>query len=180
MSKNLPVSCLVLALSTPGPVLQARPRTASQATVTVDVGSPGHAIPPMLFGAFFEDINLSADGGLYPELVRNRSFEDSDTLQYWSFSSPDGRSSASISTADVQSRPPIPPLNPLNRKSLCVTADGSFVLENDGYWGMNIVQGRSYSFRLAARSTEGFKGPLSVRLVSSKGGELASSEISGI
>ena len=45
--------------------------------MTVQVNKPGHAIPPTLWGIFFEDINLSADGGVYAELVRNRSFEDS-------------------------------------------------------------------------------------------------------
>ena len=42
-------------------------------------------VQPNMWGVFFEDINLSADGGLYPELIRNRSFEDADTLQYWVF-----------------------------------------------------------------------------------------------
>ena len=56
--------------------------TAQKATITVDVGNPGHEVSPTLFGIFLEDINLSVDGGLYPELVRNRSFEDADTLAF--------------------------------------------------------------------------------------------------
>ena len=51
---------------------------AAPATLTVEVDKPGHAISPMLYGIFFEDINCSADGGIYAELVRNRNFEDSD------------------------------------------------------------------------------------------------------
>ena len=149
----------------------------SRAKITVDVDKPGHTISPVLFGVFFEDINLSADGGIYPELVRNRSFEDADTLQNWKFVSADGKSSASISTADVQARPPIPPLNPFNRKSLLLNANGSFKLENYGYWGMNIVKGNSYSFKLAVRSTEDFNAPLKIRIMSSAGEELASGEI---
>src|SRR3974390_704838 len=43
--------------------------------VNVDVTHPGNAISPQMFGIFFEDINFAADGGLYPELVKNRSFE---------------------------------------------------------------------------------------------------------
>jgi alpha-L-arabinofuranosidase len=174
-----PLVCFVLALSTPSALLHAQPRKAAEAKVTVEVDKPGHPISPTLFGVFFEDINLSADGGLYPELVRNRSFEDADTPQSWKFSAPDAKSSASISTADVQARPPVPPLNPLNRKALCIKADGPFTLENDGYWGMNIVQGKGYSLRLAARS-QGFNGPLRVRLVSSSGSELASGELTGL
>ena len=43
----------------------------AQASLTVDVDKPGHPISPGLWGVFFEDINLSADGGIYPELVRS-------------------------------------------------------------------------------------------------------------
>ncbi len=43
--------------------------------ITVDAAHPGASISPQMFGIFFEDINFGADGGLYPELVKNRSFE---------------------------------------------------------------------------------------------------------
>ncbi len=175
----LPAVCLALTLPASSSLLQAQTRQGADAKVTVDVGRPGHAISPTLFGIFFEDINLSADGGLYPELVRNRSFEDADTPQYWTFASADAGGSAAISAADVQARPPVPPLNPFNRKSLCVTAHGAFTLRNDGYWGMDIVQGRRYSLRLAARALGGFAGPLKIRLVGNNGAELASGEVGG-
>ena len=41
----------------------------------MQVDKPGAAIPKTLFGLFFEDINFGADGGLYPERVKNRSFD---------------------------------------------------------------------------------------------------------
>jgi alpha-L-arabinofuranosidase len=169
--------CFVLLLSTA--VVQAQTHSTAAATMTVEVDRPGHAISPTLFGIFFEDINLSADGGIYPELVRNRSFEDADTLQSWRFVSVDGKSTASISTADVQSRPPTPPLNSFNRRALCIRANGVFKLENDGYWGMNVTKGSTYSLRLAARSPEGVAAPLKIRLVGSDGNELASGEAKG-
>lgn len=151
----------------------------AQTKITVDVNKPGHAISPTLFGVFFEDINLSADGGLYPELVRNRSFEDADNLQFWKFTNVDGNSTATISSADVMFRPPQPPLNPFNRKSLCINANGSFTLVNNGYFGMNIVQGNGYTFKLAARAIDDMDTPLSIRLKGSNGKELASGEIKG-
>jgi alpha-L-arabinofuranosidase len=178
-TRDAVVMC-ALALSAPSALLHGQPRKATEAKITVQVDRPGHPISPTLFGAFFEDINLSADGGLYPELVRNRSFEDADTPQSWKFSAPDGTGSASISTADVQARPPLPPLNPFNRKALCVKAKGPFTLENEGYWGMNIVKGGSYVFSVAARSTQTLKGALKIRIVSSSGAELASGEITGV
>ena len=52
-------------------------------TIKVDAGHPGAAISPQMFGIFFEDINFGADGGLYPELVKNRSFEFSEPLAGW-------------------------------------------------------------------------------------------------
>ena len=44
---------------------------------------PERAISRTMFGIFFEDINFGADGGLYPELVKNRSFEFQEPLTGW-------------------------------------------------------------------------------------------------
>jgi alpha-L-arabinofuranosidase len=153
---------------------------AQSAKISVAVDQPGHKISPTLWGIFFEDINLSADGGIYPELVRNRSFEDADTPDGWKFASAGkGRSEASISKADVQAKLPVPPLNPFNRKSLRVKADGAFTLQNEGYWGMNLVAGDSYTLKFAARATDGFNAPLTAKLIGADGKILASGEISG-
>jgi len=141
--------------------------TSLAATLEVQVDKPGHRVAPTLWGIFFEDINLSADGGVYPELVRNRSFEDGDDPEYWKISGGE--------MAYDSSRP----LNPLNRRSLRVKADGPFTLQNDGYWGMNVVDGGSYVVRLAVRSTNS-ASPLTVRLVGSAGKELATAQISGV
>jgi alpha-L-arabinofuranosidase len=148
------------------------------AKITVDVAHPSHAISPTLWGIFFEDINMSTDGGIYPELVRNRSFEDSDKPENWTFTSVgDGKSEASVITADVQAKPPVPPLNPYNRKSLCIKADGAFKLQNEGYWGMNFVSGAGYTLTFAARS-DNFNGKLTAKLLSADGTVLASGEVS--
>ena len=121
---------------------------------------------------------MSTDGGIYPELVRNRSFEDADTPENWKFTSiGDGHSTAAISTADVHAQPS--PLNAFNRKSLCVKVDGAFILQNEGYWGMNIVAGESYTLNLAARG-EKFNGKLTAKILSSIGEVLASGDISDV
>jgi alpha-L-arabinofuranosidase len=153
---------------------------AAPAKITIDAAHPAHAIPPTLWGIFFEDINLSADGGIYPELVRNRSFEDADTPEYWKFSNVGaGQCEATVVEADVQAKPPAPPLNAFNRKSLRVNVDGAFTLRNDGYWGMNIVAGEGYTLKLAARG-EKFEGKLGAKVLSSTGAVLASGDISSI
>jgi alpha-L-arabinofuranosidase len=145
----------------------------AQATLTVDVDKPGHTVSPTLWGIFFEDINLSADGGIYPELVRNRSFEDAARPEYWRLLNvANGNSGMAIDSSE--------PLNPLNRCSLRVNVDRRFTLENEGYWGMNIVKSDSYALKFAARATDGFQGPVMVRVVGATGAELAKGEISGL
>src|SRR5262245_53039642 len=100
---------------------------AQPARITVTVDKPGHKIPPTLWGIFFEDINLSADGGIYPELVRNRSFEDADKPEFWeSANTGDGKSEFVVAASDEHAQPP--PLNPFNRKSLRIKADGGFAI----------------------------------------------------
>jgi alpha-L-arabinofuranosidase len=143
----------------------------TQASITVELDKPGHKISPMLWGIFFEDINLSADGGLYPELVRNRSFEDSDKPDFWRLSGPhpDG-STMAIDSAR--------PLNTFNLHCLRVNVVGSFTLANEGYWGMNIIKGCGYTFK-AAVNGQGKTFPLMIKIVSATGKELAEDEISG-
>jgi len=153
---------------------------AAPASITIDAGHPAHAISPTLWGIFFEDINLSADGGIYPELVRNRSFEDADTPENWKFANVgSGQSEATVVEANVQARPPVQPLNAFNRKSLRVKVDGAFTLRNDGYWGMNIVSGDSYTLKLAVRGVK-FQGKLAAKILSSRGEILASADVSSI
>ena len=49
--------------------------TRAQVNIDVDVAQKGIEISPTLYGIFYEDINFASDGGLYAELIRNRSFE---------------------------------------------------------------------------------------------------------
>lgn len=168
MTKSKTITAICAAFS-----VLAAPAVFAQATITVNADKPGHAVSPWLWGIFFEDINLSADGGLYPELVRNRSFEDSDQPEYWTFASAVGGNSSAVID---HSRP----LNTFNTHSLRVNVGGAFTLQNGGYWGMNIIQGDTYKLKLAARVEDGFDGPLTVKLISSTGAELASGQISGL
>jgi hypothetical protein len=54
---------------------------AQRTTITIQASQPGRQISPDLFGIFFEDLNYAADGGLYAELIQNRSFEYSPVEQ---------------------------------------------------------------------------------------------------
>ena len=55
----------------------------AQQVMTVDVSNPVAAIQPTMYGVFFEDINFGADGGLYAELIKNRSFEFPQPFVGW-------------------------------------------------------------------------------------------------
>ena len=75
----------------------------------------GKKISPDLFGLFFEDINYAADGGLYAELVQNRSFEynpgerrEWHPFSFWEFLLP----GHSIGRINIETNEPIHPNNP--------------------------------------------------------------------
>ena len=95
--------------------------SAQPAKITVDAAHPAHAISPTLWGIFFEDINLSADGGIYTELVRNRSFEDSDKPENWTFASVGGKNG--ISSIKPPSVKRIHPANVLHGATLLLSRD---------------------------------------------------------
>jgi len=126
---------------------------AEPATLTVQVDKPGHAISPSLFGIFFEEINCAGDGGIYAELIRNRSFEDSDKPDYWTVYGSDGMS-ISIDTQKPSTQ------SPFNTRSLkietVIPADRrryhSPEVVNGGYWGIALAKGEKYSLSLYAKS----------------------------
>src|SRR5262245_45492106 len=82
----------VLGVGTLGSLPRAQ--AADTARVAVQADQPGLRMPSTLHGIFFEDINYAADGGLYAELVQNRSFEHRDPLYSWRESSHNGSKGA--------------------------------------------------------------------------------------
>src|SRR5262245_12194506 len=115
--------------------------------ITVQVDRPGAAISPTLFGLFFEDINFGADGGLYPERVKNRSFEFPDPMMGWKRISR-GEAKGMLQIYDAGSRSGQP-----NAHYLQIKADSSgFGLTNEGFRGMGVEQGKEYLFSISARN----------------------------
>jgi len=132
---------------------------AQTAHIDIDAAAQGTPISPVLYGIFFEEINHAGDGGLYAELVRNRSFEDADTPDAWTLLG-DGAKMA-IDTAN--------PLNPRNPRSLRWEIAGSASLVNEGYWGIAVQRGKRYRFTMYARCDGQFRGALTVSLQSADG-----------
>ena len=65
-----------------------QPAAGAVTTLTVNAAAVGAPISATLFGIFFEDINFAADGGIYAEKIKNRSFEFPDGLMGWRRSAP--------------------------------------------------------------------------------------------
>src|SRR6187551_895843 len=79
-----------------------RPNAAaadSLATVVIDAAAPKTKVSPSLYGLFFEEINCAGDGGIYAELIRNRSFEDAENPRFWELDSGKGKATISIEPA---------------------------------------------------------------------------------
>ena len=79
---TLPVLVLASACALMAAVVAQTPAPVPD-VISVHTTQPGAAIAPTMFGVFFEDINFAADGGLYPERIKNRSFEFAEPLTGW-------------------------------------------------------------------------------------------------
>src|ERR1044071_23019 len=123
---------------------------AQAATLTVSVDRPGAAINPAMWGAFFEDINFGADGGLYAELVKNRGFEFPEPLMGWSKISP----SSARGELSVRTETPFEPANP-HYVRIASTAKAPFGLANEGFRGMGVRKGEAYDFAARIRGVAG-------------------------
>jgi hypothetical protein len=129
-------------------------------------------ISPDLFGIFFEDLNYAADGGLYAELIQNRSFEyssadnpDWNFFTAWELRQDSGKSAIALDTET--------PLHPNNPHYLVVNLDdGEVELCNSGFDGIVLKAGAAYQLSLFARVLSGSIDAPQVRLMSRLGAVL--------
>jgi alpha-L-arabinofuranosidase len=138
--------------------------------ITLDPSRSGPAIDRSMYGVFFEDINRAADGGLYAELVQNRSFEYSPTdnrgytgLTSWSASATAGGTGTATTVDDAER------MNERNRTYLRLTltnpSGGRYGLANAGYnTGVRLEAGQTYDFSVWARTDAATGTPLTVSL----------------
>jgi alpha-L-arabinofuranosidase len=137
----------------------------AQHTLTVKVNEPGVDIQPTMWGIFFEDINLGADGGIYAELVKNRSFEFNKPMMGWKVLGKPATEGDFLVLNRGQG-------NSANPRFLRVTlhnnTKGSIGLNNEGFRGMGIKNGLRYDFSVMYRqSSPSIK--MHVELVNEKG-----------
>ena len=138
MNKKRLLSCIIAASSLLGAYAQPH-------TFDVNTKKVGAAVQPTMYGIFFEDINYADDGGLYGELVKNRSFEFPDALMGWK----------AFGKFEVKNDGPFercPHYVVLNYSGHNDTATG---LQNEGYFGIGIEKDEEYRFTVWAKTVSG-------------------------
>lgn len=140
---------------------------------TVDVAGSGPAVSPTMHGVFFEDINFGGDGGLYAELVENRSFEHTDGMLAWT----EVRRGAADGRQAFSSEGPIHPNNPRFLRLDVTAAGDGYGVSNLGYGGIPVAAGEEYRFAVHARAGAGYKGGLLLRVEAEDGKTLAEGRI---
>ena len=138
MNKKRLLSCIIAASSLLGAYAQPH-------TFDVNTKKVGAAVQPTMYGIFFEDINYAADGGLYGELVKNRSFEFPDALMGWK----------AFGKFEVKNDGPFercPHYVVLNYSGHNDAATG---LQNEGYFGIGIDKDEEYRFSVWAKTVSG-------------------------
>ncbi len=129
--------------------------TAQTHTLDVNTSKVGGPIPSTMYGIFFEDINYAADGGLYAELVKNRSFEFPNNFAGW----------------DISGKVTLKDDGPFNKNPHYVRlapsghSDKHTMIENHGFFGMGVKGGEEYRFSVWARVPNGGTAKLWIDLV---------------
>lgn len=142
----------------------------------LDLSASGKKVQPTMYGIFFEDINFSADGGLYAELVKNRSFEFDQPMMGWSQPQTDpyslNQDSGIANTLNFAE-------NKTNKNVLRVNVfnDKNYSLVNDGFRGMGINKGKDYLLSFYAANSEQTISHINFQLIDAKDNVIASTRV---
>src|SRR5665647_1627559 len=127
---------------------------AQKTTLEVDIAKTITKIQPTMYGVFFEDINFAADGGLYAEMIKNRSFEFEAPLMGWEQPNSDRHSlnkqsgiATTIKTSENKTNP--------NFCRVTVNDDKGYELINEGFRRMGIKKEAKYNLSLKAANHDG-------------------------
>lgn len=138
MNNKRLLSCIIAASSLLG--AYAQPHTFDVNTKKVEA-----KVQPTMYGIFFEDINYAADGGLYGELVKNRSFEFPDALMGWK----------AFGKFEVKNDGPFERCPHYVVLGYSGHNDAATGLQNEGYFGIGIDKGEDYRFSVWAKAVSG-------------------------
>ena len=143
----------LLTITTACAMMAAMTIQAQTHEMTVQMKKVGAPIQNTMYGLFFEDINFAADGGLYAELVLNRSFEFPQQLYGWK----------TVGNVQVRNDGPFERNPHYVRMAYTGHKDKFTVMENSGTFGMGLKEGENYRFSVWARLVEG-NDPVKIRV----------------
>ena len=159
---------LLTTISTVAGVCAAQPAAV---TLNIQLDKPVHGVSPTLYGLMTEEINYSYDGGLYAEMVRNRTFQDHGFggVAHWNVEHL-GNSMASISV-DLTEGP-----SAALQHSLLIDVTKADVADragarNEGYWGMTLRPDTTYKGSLYAKSDSADMGGMTTELINDNTGK---------
>lgn len=138
MNNKRLLSCIIAASSLLGAYAQTH-------TFDVNTKKVGAKVQPTMYGIFFEDINYAADGGLYGELVKNRSFEFPDALMGWK----------AFGKFEVKNDGPFERCPHYVVLGYSGHNDAATGLQNEGYFGIGIEKAEDYRFSVWAKAVFG-------------------------
>ena len=154
-------------------ILSANVYAQSKSPIIVSAGKPIAEVQPTMWGIFFEDINFGADGGIYAELIKNRSFEFSMPLMGWTVAQNKFNEGAVL----VLNRQDLNTGNPRFIRITKKNTEDSLSLTNEGFRGMGIKKGLRYDFTVLCRlQTPGLKFHL--QLLNASGDVIGSTALS--
>ena len=123
-------------------------------SMSINLKKTGAPIQPTMYGIFFEDINFAADGGLYCELVKNRSFEFPYSLQGWK----------AFGKVEIKDDGPFERCPHYARLSDPGHAHKQTGLDNEGFFGIGVKEGMEYKLSFWGRAPEGGSGAIRAEL----------------
>ncbi len=129
--------------------------SAADNVLDIQANKLGAPIQPTMYGLFFEDINYAADGGLYAEKIKNRSFEFPQNLMGW----------VSYGNVTLQDDGPFERNPHYVRLGSAGHNEKHTGIENEGFFGVSFKKGEEYRFSVWARTPKGEKATMRVELV---------------
>src|SRR5712664_499126 len=151
MKKNLRRVCILFSLASASVACSLAQTTDSLAVIKIHADQVAARVSPQLYGLMTEEINYSYDGGLYAELVRNRTFQDDPTTPvHWSVTQNTG---ATSSIEIDKTTGPSEALTLSLRWTIQQANVGARAgLANDGYWGVRVRPKTTYKASFYAMS----------------------------
>lgn len=172
LTRSTVLVCLPLATALYG---QSDPGPQSAAVLEVQILKPTAKVSPMLYGLMTEEINYSYDGGLYGELVSNRTLNEGSWMgaPHWLVVQK-GDSLASMEL-DKSTGPSAALTKSLKLTVHKADAKSPAGVENDGFWGFPVRARTTFQGSFYAKSDNTSVGPVTVSLINNDTGVVAAS-----